>query len=96
MRKELLKKLVDLGYDLSNIEIDIGKRWENGISHHPNSMKMIKFMDILNDINNSAADLSYGGDGDAGETLLFLMDVYFEAEEKNRYPRYPRGWGYNV
>jgi len=54
-------------------------RWENGISHHPMSERVVKFMAEYDfrDCNDSM-DINIGGDGDNGEEMMFLMDAFFE------------------
>jgi len=67
------------------IERDINKRWEQGLDHHPKSFELYTFL--------SEVDMSYGGDyfcwkcggdGDNGETLMYMLDVHFELlDQKN-------------
>lgn len=58
--------------------IPINRRWEEGISHDPRSRKLYEFI--------SEYDFTYlgdsfgfkdGGDGDNGETLMYILDEYF-------------------
>lgn len=89
--KELEQKL---GVSFDNVELDINKRWENGIQHHPESVKIVQAMSQLDGMLNSyALDINIGGDGDNGEAMMYLLDVYFEGRDKKRNPR---GFGYNV
>lgn len=55
---------------------DVERRWENGIHHHPLSVELMKHMKRMD--TGDQADLRTGGDGDHGETLMFLMDSHFE------------------
>lgn len=56
-----------------------GKRWENGIEHHPLSVKLMEWMmDIDINAYGDSLCLKIGGDGDNGETLMYLMDGFFE------------------
>lgn len=64
------------------VETDIGKRWEQGMDHHPKSEEMLSIL--------AEADWKYGGDyfcwkkggdGDNGETLMYMLDVYFELKD---------------
>ena len=61
------------------VEIDINKRWEQGIDHHPKSEELFK---ILKDVDwkygNDYFCWKDGGDGDNGETLMYELDIYFE------------------
>jgi hypothetical protein len=58
-------------------------RWNAGIEHHPNSIRLMKF---LKKIDSNAYGDSFcwktGGDGDNGETLMFQLDAFFELLEK--------------
>ena len=65
------------------VEMDINKRWEQGLPHHPKSIEIFKWL--------SEFDFKYcqdsfcwksGGDGDNGETLMFQLDVFFELLEQ--------------
>ena len=53
-------------------------RWEDGIEHHPMSNRLIKFL-IEHDFNDNGDYFcfKFGGDGDNGETLAYLMDAFF-------------------
>jgi hypothetical protein len=54
-------------------------RWENGIEHHPLSVRLMDFLKDhdFNDYNDHFC-WKTGGDGDNGETLMYQMDAYFE------------------
>jgi hypothetical protein len=58
-------------------------RWENGIYHHPMSMRLMAFLSEhdYNDYNDMFC-WKTGGDGDNGETLMFQMDAFFELLDK--------------
>lgn len=55
---------------------DIERRWEAGIPHHPLSQELMAHMQRMDTAGE--ADLRTGGDGDNGETLMYLMDSFFE------------------
>lgn len=57
------------------VERDINKRWEDGTPHHIESEKIKKF------ISKNFDEFDFGGDGDNGETLLYILDVYFECKD---------------
>jgi hypothetical protein len=59
--------------------MNINERWEKGIPHHPESVKLYKFIEKL-DYEECGDSFGFesGGDGDNGETLMYLMDEYFE------------------
>lgn len=57
-----------------------GVRWEKGMPHHPMSEEIIKAISQLDFIYGSdSLQLEVGGDGDNGEHMMYLADMYFEA-----------------
>ena len=76
------------------VETNINKRWEQGIPHHP---KSIKLFTALADIDWEYGDdyfcWKHGGDGDNGERMMYEMDIYFEnldalpAEKAEYFPK---------
>lgn len=50
----------------------IENRWEQGIEHYDESVKLIKLIDKLD--TECEIDLKMGGDGDIGETLAYFLD----------------------
>jgi hypothetical protein len=61
------------------VEYDINKRWEKGTPHHPKSLKLMKRVNELDwELLKGSFDFKTGGDGDSGETLMYLLDIYFE------------------
>lgn len=78
--KDLLERAKEAG-----IEVDINARWEQGISHHEKANEIAKAvfeLDWL--INDDYFCWKYGGDGDNGEALLYLLSVYFEMKDAVR------------
>lgn len=70
-----------------HIETDVNKRWEEGTDHHPESEKLMRALkDIDIDLCDDYFCWKVGGDGDNGETLMYEMDIYFEARDKNLLP----------
>jgi len=68
-----------------NWDLDPGKRWEQGVPHHPESVRLIKEIDELDwKYLKGYFDFKIGGDGDNGETLMFLLDMIFERREAAR------------
>lgn len=63
----------------------IEKRWEDGVDHDPRSIALYK---SIARIDFEECDDSFGfksgGDGDNGETLMFLLDCHFEDEDKKK------------
>jgi hypothetical protein len=62
--------------------VNSSERWLKGIPHHPKSEKLFKFMYDRDWEEGGSLDLEYGGDGDNGESLMYLMDQYFEEQER--------------
>jgi hypothetical protein len=64
------------------IETDINKRWEKGMPHHPKSVGLYK---TIADLDWKYGDDYFGwksgGDGDNGETLMYLLDIHFETAD---------------
>lgn len=56
----------------------VSQRSKDGDEHDPRSIKMYEFISQLdfNECNDSFGFQS-GGDGDNGEHLMYLMDVYY-------------------
>jgi hypothetical protein len=80
--KDLVERLKEY-----KINTDIGKRWEDGIEHNQKSldlMEKIATIDFLYCDDHFC--WKYGGDGDNGESLMFLLDIIFDLEnaEKGR------------
>lgn len=67
------------------IEYNLNKRWEKGIPHHPKSEALFqKIMDYDFKHNNDYFCWKKGGDGDNGETLMYVLDLIFEEEDGNQ------------
>jgi len=59
------------------------KRWENGIPHDPRSIEIYEAIAKLDwEEGDDSMCLTSGGDGDNGEGLMYLLDVYFEDKDK--------------
>jgi hypothetical protein len=70
---------------LTGIEYDINVRWENGVEHHESSKKLMERINQLDwEFLNGYFDFKTGGDGDNGETLMYLLDIYFEELDLNK------------
>ena len=55
-------------------------RWEQGIEHDQRSVQIYGFMERYDwKFGGDSAGLSSGGDGDIGESLMYLLDEYFAA-----------------
>ena len=66
---------------IKSVELGLTKisRWENGIEHHPMSVRLMQFLKI-HDYNDYSDHFRWktGGDGDNGETLMYELDAFFE------------------
>lgn len=70
-----------------NIDYEVAKslgltdlnRWEDGIEHHPMSERIVRFVKE-HDFNDYGDYFCWkvGGDGDNGESLMYMMDAFFE------------------
>jgi hypothetical protein len=61
------------------------ERWEIGTEHDPRAERLAR---LLGDIDFQMCDdsmcLKYRGDGDNGDQLTYLLDIYFELLDKGR------------
>ena len=61
---------------------DCNERWERGIPHHPEA---VRIFELLKESDwNFGGDYfcwKYGGDGDNGETLMFALSVQLELRD---------------
>ena len=54
------------------------ERWEQGIDHDPRSEKLVRAMAKIDfEVNDDELCIKMGGDGDNGETMMYLLDCYF-------------------
>jgi len=68
------------------IETDITKRWEEGIEHHPDGEALYKAIAELDmKYGGDRFGFKSGGDGDNGEHLMYLLDIYFDKKDKEFY-----------
>ena len=60
----------------------ITERWEKGIPHDPRSEHLYRFIAEL-DFKECGDSFGFksGGDGDNGETLMYLFDEYFSRHD---------------
>jgi hypothetical protein len=76
-RDEYMKKSIYKGIELN--------RWEKGIEHDSRSVKIAKTVGEIDfDVLEDSLCLSFGGDGDNGEALMYALDIYFELLDKKR------------
>lgn len=58
-------------------------RWGDGIPHHPESLKLMEFISEIDfNVYGDYFCWKLGGDGDNGESLMYMMDAYFEEKDK--------------
>ncbi len=57
---------------LNLVDID---RWSEGMEHHPMSERSIRFIAA-----EGSMDISVGGDGDDGESMMFVLDAFWESK----------------
>jgi len=68
---------------VEGVEYDINKRWEQGMDHHSESVKLYKrISDLDYRFGNDLFCFKQGGDGDNGEHLMYLLDIHFEEQDK--------------
>ncbi len=64
------------------VETNIEKRWEQGLPHHPKSVEVAKSIAKIDyEHGDDYFCFKFGGDGDNGEHLMYLLDIHFELEE---------------
>lgn len=64
------------------VEKDINKRGEEGVDNHPEAEKIARAIGNIDfKYGGDRFCLKYGGDGDNGEHLAYLLSIYFECLE---------------
>lgn len=62
--------------------LSVEQRWEQGIEHDPRSKAMYESIaQIDKELGNDFFWFTCGGDGDNGEHLIYLLDIYFEQQD---------------
>lgn len=65
------------------VEVDVNKRWEQGLEHHPEAEKIFK---LIKDSDWAFGGDYFcwknGGDGDNGEWLMYTISVMLELIDK--------------
>ncbi len=62
--------------------LNIDKRWEKGIPHHPEAEALARLIAAIDyKYGGDSLGLKFGGDGDNGEALAYLLDVIFDARD---------------
>lgn len=65
------------------VRMTIGERWEKGIPHDKRSVELYRQIAEIDweQLSDSFCFKS-GGDGDNGENLMYILDVYFENTDR--------------
>ena len=58
--------------------MNIDERYEEGVPHDSRSEKLYRELANIDFENGDSFQFKAGGDGDNGEALMYLLDVYFE------------------
>lgn len=78
-------------------ETNLTKRWEDGTPHHPESLVLYKRIEAANfKLCGDYFRFKSGGDGDNGETLMYLLDMIFEARDNGEATELDRLLGLKV
>ena len=68
------------------VETNITKRWEGGVKHHSKSIELYEAISELDyHFNSDSFCFKSGGDGDNGESLMYLLDIFFDRLDINNY-----------
>ena len=63
------------------------RRWEDGVPHDPRSVEIYKSIaDLDFRLQNDYFGWNSGGDGDNGETLMYLLDEHFQRKDESEIP----------
>jgi len=63
------------------------QRWETGVSHDPRSQEIYKSIAKIDfDLNDDGFCFKSGGDGDNGESLMYLLDEHFQRQDEESAP----------
>lgn len=67
--------------------IDIDERWEKNIPHDKRSEELYHFISEYDfKFVGDSFPFNSGGDGDNGETLMYILDEYFADKDKKEKP----------
>ena len=67
------------------VETNITKRWEQGVEHDPRSEELVRSIaDLDFKYGSDFFNFKVGGDGDNGEHLMYLLDIYYELKEEEQ------------
>jgi hypothetical protein len=75
---ELFKKAEEYG-----IDTDITHRWEQSVEHHPKAKAIARSIAAADWLwGGDCFGFKFGGDGDNGEHLIYLLDILFAIEDE--------------
>lgn len=60
------------------IHRSVDKRSSEGIDHDPRTYALFNIIRYIDKNNDNICDLKFGGDGDDGDNLMYLFDIYFQ------------------
>jgi hypothetical protein len=64
---------------IKKVNYSIEDRWQKGVDHNPKSVSLYKRIAELDyEQGNDFFCFKSGGDGDNGEHLMYLLDIYFD------------------
>jgi len=66
---------------MADYKYEADRRWAEEIPHDPRSEALAHAIADIDWENGGMLDLKFGGDGDAGETLMYMLDIHFERED---------------
>ena len=70
---------------LKTRKLTINDRWEQGIDHDPRSVEIYEAIAKIDfEECSDSFQFTSGGDGDNGETLMYLLDLYFEDKDNGK------------
>lgn len=61
---------------------EVDRLYLEGTPHDTRSEKLAHSLSKIDWENGGILDLRFGGDGDAGETLMYLLDIHFARQDK--------------
>jgi hypothetical protein len=62
--------------------LSVEERWEEGWDHDPRSEALYhQLAEIDKTLGGDVFWFTFGGDGDNGEHLMYLLDIYFERQD---------------
>lgn len=65
--------------DVKSLPVDLNKRWESGKEHHPLADKLARLIGEIDFYHcGDYFCFKFGGDGDNGEFLIWILSEIFE------------------